>query len=170
MRLRLGVVVLVGLTACGGGDSTGPGDYPALAGTYAGTVTISFSNSIEQDSESSPITVTLQNANKSGNFTGSYVIPNGGGSGPLAGTVRSDGGISITQFGDASADPGQSVTLLQNVFYWCNFNQAGASPFTGGLSGSTVSFGGAIILPCSYINPTRTVTSTIGFQITGNRS
>lgn len=164
--MRRVLVLALFLNACSG-DPTGS-SFPPIAGTYGATFGFSFSNVIETESSSVPGTVTLQSPSSGGDFSGSYVIT-GSGSGTIAGTIRADGGISITQFGDPNADPLESLQILQNEFYWCNFNQAAGSPMSGSVSGKTLSFSGGISVPCNYVNPTRTVPSTIGVTVIGTR-
>lgn len=161
----LPALALAGSLACGSDSSTGP-SFPNTAGTYATVFTITFSNSLETESASETGTITLASPASNGSFTGSYVIT-GGGSGVIAGTVRTDGGISIATFGDPNQDPLEAVQYLQNVFYWCNFSVAAGSPMNGSLAGNRLSLSGNIVLPCSYT--TQTVSSTISISVSGTR-
>jgi hypothetical protein len=165
--MRTLILLSLLLAGCGGGDSTGP-SYPPIAGTYSAIFGVSFSNSLETVSSNEPGTVTLQSPTSNGAFTGSYVIT-GSGSGTIAGTVRVDGGISISQFGDPNADPLESLQLLQNTFYWCNFALAAGAPMSGSVSGNALQLSGGISVPCSYVNPTQTVPSTISVTVTATR-
>ena len=131
--MRRVLVLALFVCACSG-DPTGS-SFPSIAGTYGATFAVSFSNSIETESSSVPGTVTLHSPSSGGDFSGSYVMA-GAGSGTIAGTIRTDGGISITQFGDPNADPLESLQILQNEFYWCNFNQAAGSPMSGAYFGA----------------------------------
>jgi hypothetical protein len=165
MKRILALLVLT--TACGGGDATGS-NFPALAGSYGATFTVAFSNAIESGSSSVPGTVTLGSPSNSGAFSGSYIIT-GGGSGTIGGTVRADGGISISEFGDPNADPLESLQILQNEFFWCDFAFAAASPMSGSISGGTLNLTGGISVPCDYVNPTQTVASTISVTVNAVR-
>lgn len=164
--MRCVLVLALFLTACGG-DATGS-SFPPIAGTYSASFVVSFSNSIETESSSVPGTLTLHSPSSGGAFSGSYIIT-GGGSGTIAGTIRIDGGISITQFGDPNADPLESLQILQNEFYWCDFSRAAGTPMNGSVVGNTLSFSGGISVPCNYVNPTQTVPSTISVTVTGTR-
>jgi hypothetical protein len=164
MRRTLTVGALAIVAACGS-DSTGP-SFPSTAGTYASVFTVTFSNSLETESSSQTGTMTLGSPGSNGFFTGSYVIP-GGGSGVIEGTVRIDGGISIETFGDPNQDPLEAVQYLQNIFYWCDFGFAAASPMSGNLAGRQLNLSGNIVLPCSYT--AGTVSSSITVSIAGTR-
>lgn len=166
IRLPLPLGLLVAL-ACGG-DSTGPSApaFPNTAGTYATVFTVGFSNAIESESAAETGTITLGPPGANGTFAGSYVI-SGGGSGVIQGTVRMDGGISISTFGDPNQDPLEAVQYLQNVFYWCDFGFAAGSPMSGSLSGNRLTLSGSIVLPCSYT--TQTVSTTIAISLSGTR-
>lgn len=163
----LSCVVLV--TACSG-DSTGPSnDYPRIAGSYAGSYGVTFSNTAEQLSETVAITVTLQNPNSQGAFSGSYIIAGGGGSGALAGTVRTDGGISLTQFGDPNASASENFAYLQSVFYWCNVAALASSGTTGSVIGSQLTITTSASMPCAYTNPSTVYQTTITVRISASR-
>lgn len=138
-------------TACGS-DAAGPSPspYPDVAGTYTGTVSATFTNSIESGQAAQGITVTLGRTSSDGRFSGSFVIANGGGSGTLAGTIRQDGGISIDQFGDPAVGAGQSMAFLQIVFNWCNFAAAASTGLSGSILGGALSISGTIVFPCNY--------------------
>ena len=162
---RLVMTLAVFVTACS--DITGS-DLPPIAGTYSATFQLTFSNSLETETSSLPGTVTLHSPSGGGEFSGTYVMT-GAGSGTIAGTLRSDGGISITQFGDPNADPLESLQILENEFYWCDFNYAAGTPMSGSVAGGTLNLGGAISVPCNYVNPTQTVPSTISVTVTAFR-
>jgi hypothetical protein len=143
--------VLLALAACGGDSPSGPSNsYPNVAGSYQGGTAMAFKNSVENLAEAVGITVTLGSTTSSGAFTGSYVVANGGGSGTIAGVIRTDGGITITQWGDPTASPAQSYAVLANLFNWCNVALAGATGFSGSLSNGQLQLTGNLLMPCNY--------------------
>ncbi len=54
-------------------------------------------------------------------------------------------------------------------FARCDFAQAAASGFSGSILNRTFNATGSIALPCSYVNPTRTVASTITLTLNATR-
>jgi len=172
VAISVTVMLAALFTACGSG-STGP-SYPALGGSYASTSTLTFSNAaaIQNGALSGSLTITLSSADSHGNFTGSYVYGGGAtGSGPIAGTERSDGGITITQFG--SANVYEDLQYLQNAWPNCDFSQAASSGESGQIAGSTLSFGGTLDFPCAYQvqgGGIEDFSTTLTINFTGTRS
>jgi hypothetical protein len=160
---------LLVVAACN--NNSGP-SFPALAGTYATVFNTTFSNSDQTLSNNSGGTITLQSPQSSGAFTGTYIIPNGGGSGTVAGVERMDGGISITQFGPPGETPLEALAYLQQAFNWCDFTQASGVPTTGAVSGSSLQLSGGLIMPCYYTNGTTTfpLSTTLSLSIDGTRN
>jgi hypothetical protein len=112
------------LLACGG-DSNGPSAV-LLAGQYDSDLFVAFSNAFEQQQGSESGAISLSAQNWAGDFAGSYVLQDGS-SGTIAGNVRADGGITISQFGNANVSPLASLLFLQNAYPNCNWPTAGTT-------------------------------------------
>lgn len=170
-RTVAAVVLTAALVACSGG-STAP-KFPQLSGSYGATFAVNFVNAVDLQTASTTGTITLNAPDGGGNFTGSFVLANGGGSGTISGMVRTDGGISISQFGDPNQSAAAALQYLQNIFSWCDFTRAGGSPMSGNVSGGMLSLSGSIALPCAYQNlstgAVTNYTTTISETISGTR-
>jgi hypothetical protein len=83
----------------------------------------------------------LNRQDASGNFTGSYVMQDGS-SGTIGGSVRADGGFTVTQFGNPSVTPLSSLLVLQNRFPYCNWAGAGSTGVSGSVVGKSLTITG----------------------------
>lgn len=157
------------LAACGG--ATGP-TYPPLAGTYAVLFTgnITPSGYAPQALPSQAGTVTLTNADRAGDFTGSYI--EGGQAGTIAGSEHIDGGINILQFGNPNQTPLEALELLQQELPFCNVAEAASVPMSGTITNRTLSLSGGMLLPCNWLvgNQNVTLTTSISIVISGTRN
>lgn len=170
MQRLIGLAALAALVgACSGGSNIPGTSYPAIAGAYIGAEGLTFVNAVDSRSGSVPLTVTLQNANSAGSFSGSYVIANGGGSGTIAGTERLDGGISISQFGDPNVSAAQNYAYLQSIFYWCNLSVATSSGLSGSVQAKRFTLTGDIVMPCLYNPGPTNYQTTITFTVVADR-
>lgn len=162
------VAVALTLAACGG-NSTGPSSV-LLAGSYASTVGASFNNSYEALQNATTGTITLNVQDASGNFTGSYVMQDGS-SGTIVGSVRADGGFTVTQFGNPNVTPLSSLLVLQNRFPYCDWAGAGSTGVSGSVVGKSLTIIGSINVLCSYNTQSGVVSAptVVSFTINGTR-
>lgn len=156
INLFMTLGIIVALPACGGDGPSGLSEGQSIEGRYAGLFAAVFTNSVETDDASAAITITLDRPSSAGAFSGSYIIGNGGGSGTISGYVRSDGGVSITHFGDPSVSAAQNLAFLQSQFNWCNIGGAASSGMNGSVLGNRLNVGGTLAFQCSYTDGVNT--------------
>lgn len=168
MRPRPKLTALLILAAAACSDATGP-TYPRIEGQYAATVSFTFQNEIESFGEGTGgHTITLYRPSGSGSFTGSFVYSNGS-SGPIAGVVRRDGGLTIHEWGDGSA--AGSAQAVSNLLDWCDLGLAGSSGLSGSVSGTQLTITATVSMPCYYTSGfiTRGYATVLTITLKGNR-
>ncbi|HWZ59891.1 MAG TPA: hypothetical protein VNW46_13030 [Gemmatimonadaceae bacterium] len=139
---------MIGIIACAAvfaacGSSTSPtSSFPNIAGQYAATATYRLQAGTEDSTAVLPGTIAMQNANRAGQFTGTWHIQGSGAdtaTGAVVGQFGSDTStISWIAFGDGSgAQPLYVVTIFQLLYPNCNVAAARAlQPATGSILGT----------------------------------
>lgn len=147
IRLAIAVCAAALTGACGGGDSTGPGNAPNLRGTFAGTWSLTFTNTSTGQSFSAVCPGTVTVSSQSGeSFSGSFIIQGSGGctetvTGTVSGAIRVDGGLNF-----GIQIPGGNPNEFEDIT-GCQF-QSGDQQFNGTLSGNTLSVSASALYLC----------------------
>ena len=141
------VPVLLGVLACGGsGDGPMGPDSQTVQGTYDGSWMLRLTDveTGESASESCPGSVTINNQSGS-NLQGSFIIRNTADcdnvSGTLSGTLRPDGGITLT-IEVPGGDPNSFEDITGCVII------SGDSAFSGSIQGRAISFDAGFVTDC----------------------
>ena len=109
--------VVLTLTGCGGGDSTGPATLPDIAGTYEGEFTVSASSAVANQSLGRfPATATI--SQQKSNLSIVVVAPQGGAF-TFIGTVAAGGAITL--------DDEAGLAFLSGALPSCSFTGAVAT-------------------------------------------
>lgn len=147
-------VAAIGLAACSN-YATAPGyaGYPPIGGTYAASITETFSNANQTETLSIPATIWLSDAASNGQFSGSYSFAAPFlGSGQVFGDVAPDGSVRITEFGDPGAPPLADIGFLQSEWPFCDYSSLGSSGMAGSLAGNVLTLDGSLDFSCAYTN------------------
>ena len=148
MRCPSVALVAAGVAACVSYDPAGP-PVPRIDGTYSATIVIGLENPIEIRSDTFTATIVVRGTGYRGQFVGTYDIARSD-SGPFAGSVSTDGGLMVTDFG-TPPKPIAGVAFIRNLYPWCDFPRLGTSPMAGALSGDSLRVDGRGSVPCFYL-------------------
>jgi hypothetical protein len=130
VRAVLIFVSVVALAACG--SSTAPTTYPTIGGQYAGSYTYQLTNIHTDTTAVIPTTITLNNANSLGTFTGFAVFPSlPGDSALIIGQFASNDAVTFGAFGDPNLPLLYSAKVLSATFPACNFADSATFTLTG---------------------------------------
>jgi len=136
--------------ACVAFDPNGPA-VPHLAGSYSTIITVQYRSQhhLENLWDTLAATVTLPDAAERGFFVGWYVTA-ARDSGTIAGRLRPDGTMEVTEFAQPPILTLQGATFLHRLYPWCDFMQLGTGSPTGRLSGDSLVIEGRASLFCRY--------------------
>jgi len=167
-----GIVALAALLVAACEEDNGPTGAAgvALAGTYAATFTVRFTNGFEAEQASEPGTVTLLAQGAQGAFAGSYLLEDGS-SGVLDGVVGADGAITIVAFGAPNQRTLTQVRYLRQRFPYCDWLGAALTEFSGAVTGTGLTLIGSATLTCRYVTLSgpAVAPTTVSLAISGAR-
>jgi hypothetical protein len=136
-------------------DTSGA-EVPAIDGTYATTIAVSYANYIELRSDTLLASIRLRDLNYRGTFDGTYRTAFGD-SGRVAGVERPERTLVVAEFGAPPPTPALAplkpiayVMGLRRLYPWCDFPRLGTGPLSGRLSGDSLLLDGQGSLPCFY--------------------
>jgi len=161
----------VALAACSGSGSTGP-QYQLIGGTYTATLTYTIENNIYDSTFTIPGTIDMLDANRVGEFTGTWHITGTGAdtaTGVIVGAFAFDT-IQWLQFGDADEEPLISQTLLAQLVPKCNvLSGSRLLPASGTIVGKQLNISGTFS-GFNCVSGTDTVASTLAATVTATNT
>jgi hypothetical protein len=140
------MLALAATVSCVAYDSAGP-PVPSIDGTYAAAIVIDYSNYFEARTDTLVASIALRDTHYRGHFDGAYRIADDSGS--VAGILRPEGTLVVTEFG-APPQPISHVAALRQRYAWCDFTRMGSGPLPGQLRGDSLLLDGSASLPCFY--------------------
>jgi hypothetical protein len=121
--LRTVLIFLSAVTLAACSSSTGPTSYQKIAGQYSATFTYQLVVSGNTGFDSTvtvPATITMNDANSIGTFTG-YTVFTAADSGVIAGQFGTNNAITWYLFGDPSEPLMYSAKVFSATYPMCNF-------------------------------------------------
>ena len=140
------VIAVAATLSCVSYDPAGPA-VPSIDGTYATTIVIDYSNYLETRTDTLAGSIMLRNTHYRGQFDGAYRIADDSGS--VAGVLRPEGTLVVTDFG-APPKPIADVGALRQLYPWCDFPRLGTGPLPGQLLADSLLVDGSASVPCFY--------------------
>jgi hypothetical protein len=169
LSVILGTVGAVALAACS--DSTGPSQsFQLIGGTYTASLTYTIENSLYDSTFVVPGTIDMLDANRTGQFTGTWHIGSGADTatgvivGQFAAGIETDT-IQWLQFGDAIEPPLISSQTLQQLVPQCAVTSGKVIlPGSGTIVGKQLSISGTFD-NFNCVSGADTVTSTLAASV-----